>query len=251
LKALITGASSGIGFSFAKHLSNLGYDLILVARREEKLLELKKSINTNVEIICLDLSVTDNCKKLYNKVKNEGVDVLINNAGFGDFGYFYETDLEKELRMISVNINAVHILTKLFLNDMVKKDKGYILNVASAAAFSPGPMMSTYYSTKSYVYRLSESINSELKYKKSNVKVSVLCPGPVDTEFNNVANVKFSIKPLSSDFVAKYAIEKMFKNRLIIIPGLLMKFNRLFSKLLPDALLSKIVYNNQQRKKVR
>ena len=249
MKALITGASSGIGKDIAKYLSELGYDLILVARRKERLEELKGKLKTNVKVIPLDLSIEDNCFKLYDMVKKDSIDILINNAGFGDFGKFNETDIKKELQMIDLNIKSVHILTKLFLSDMIKKDKGHILNVASAAAFSPGPLMATYYSSKSYVFRLTEAINSELKYMKSNVNISVLCPGPVNTEFNDVANVSFSFKPLTSEYVSKYAIDKMLKNKLVIVPGTMMKFSRFFSKILPDALLSKIVYNNQCRKK--
>lgn len=249
MKAMITGASSGIGLSFAKYLSSLGYDLILVARRKEKLQSLKKQLKTNVKIFSIDLSIKENCFELYNKIKNEKIDILINNAGLGDFGYFYNTDLNKELQMLDVNIKSLHILTKLILKDMIKNNSGYILNVASAASFAPGPLMATYYSSKSYVLRFSQSIAYELKYKKYNVKISVLCPGPVNTEFNNVAGVNFSFKPLESDFVAKYAVNKMLKGKLIIVPGLFMKISRFFSKILPDALLAKIVYNNQQKKK--
>lgn len=249
MKALITGASSGIGMDFAKYLSCLGYDLILVARRKDRLEKLKKELKTDTKIISLDLSDEKNCLSLYEALKNENIDVLINNAGFGDFGNFNETSLEKELKMLNVNIRALHILTKLFLKDMINKDNGYILNVASAASFAPGPLMATYYSSKSYVFRLTESIAAELNHNKSNVRISVLCPGPVNTEFNDVANVNFSFKPLTSDYVAKYAINKMLKGKLIIVPGFLMKFNRFFCKFLPDALLAKIVYNNQCHKK--
>lgn len=249
MKALITGASSGIGYDMAKYLSNLGYDLIVVARRKERLEKLSLECATNVKIICLDLSKEENCVKLYEKVKKEKIDILINNAGFGLFGEFLETDLSKELQMIDTNIKTVHILTKLFLNDMVQINKGYILNVSSSASFAPGPLMATYYSTKSYVLRLSESIYEELKNKKCNVKISVLCPGPVNTEFNDVANVKFAFKPLSSDYVAKYAIDKMLKGKLLIMPGIQMKINRFFSKLLPDKILSKIIYHSQKRKR--
>ncbi|MBQ7140811.1 MAG: SDR family oxidoreductase [Bacilli bacterium] len=249
MKALITGASSGIGLDFAKYLSTLGYDLILVARRKDRLENIKKELKTNVKIISTDLSNEKNCIELYKQLSKEKIDILVNNAGFGDFGEFRKSDLEKELNMINVNIKAVHILTKLFLSDMIKKNSGYILNVASAASFSPGPLMATYYSTKSYVLRLTQSINAELHHNKSNVKISVLCPGPVETEFNDIANVNFSIKPLKSDYVAKYAIDKMFSGKLIIVPGILMKFMRLFSKILPDKFLAKIVYNNQTRKK--
>lgn len=248
MKALITGASSGIGKDIALYLSSLGYDLIVVARRKDRLEELKKECNTNVKIINLDLSKTDNCYKLYELTKKDKIDILVNNSGFGLCGEFNSTDLDKELEMIDLNIKALHILTKLYLKDMIKKDSGYILNVASSAAFAPGPLMATYYSTKSYVFRLSESINEELKQMNSNVHISTLCPGPVDTEFNDVANVKFAFKPLTSKYVSKYAIDKMFKNKLIIIPGFSMKCNRILSKVFPDKLISKVIYRSQKRK---
>lgn len=135
MKALVTGASSGIGREMAKILSDMGYDLILVARRKKKLEELKKQLTTKVTIINLDISSTYNCMKLYDKVKKEDIDIVINNAGFGLFGEFTETSLDKELDMIDTNIKAVHTLTKLFLKDFKEKDSGYILNVSSSAAF--------------------------------------------------------------------------------------------------------------------
>ncbi len=248
MKALITGASSGIGKDIALYLSEQGYDLIVVARRKDRLEELKKICKTNVTVINLDLSDVNNCFKLYEITKKDKIDILVNNSGFGLCGEFYSTDLNKDLEMIDLNIKALHVLTKLYLKDMIKNNKGYILNVASSAAFAPGPLMATYYSSKSYVFRLSESINEELKQMKSNVHISVLCPGPVETEFNDVANVKFAFKPLTSKYVAKYAIDKMFKNKLIIIPGFSMKCNRILSKITPDNLISKVIYRSQKRK---
>ncbi len=248
MKALITGASSGIGRDIARVLSNKGYDLIVVARDKKSLEDLKKELNTDVEIISMDLSIPENCNKLYEKVKDSNIDVLINNAGFGNIGAFRKTDLDKELNMIDLNIKAVHILTKLFLNDFVKKDSGYILNVSSSAAFQPGPLMATYYSTKSYVYNLTLAIYEELRKMNSNVKISCLCPGPVDTNFNKRANCEFKIKALSSQFVAKYAIDKMFKSKLLIIPGFNMKLSHIFGRLVPKKLLLKITYNIQYRK---
>ena len=205
MKALITGASSGIGEDMACILAQKGYDLILVARREEKMIALKNRIlaqnNTvSIEIIALDLSQKENCYALYEKTKNEPVDFLINNAGFGLCGKFTETDLDTELKMIDTNITAVHILTKLFLKDFVTRDSGRILNVASSAGYMAGPLMSTYYATKNYVRRLSQAIYQELKEEHSNVHISALCPGPVNTEFNDVANVKFALDGLSSEF---------------------------------------------------
>ncbi|MBE6153800.1 MAG: SDR family oxidoreductase [Firmicutes bacterium] len=248
MKALITGASSGIGKDIAIYLSSLGYDLIVVARRKEKLDELKKICKTNVEVISIDLSDVNNCMELYERTKDYNIDVLINNSGFGLCGNFFDTELNKELEMIDLNIKGLHILTKLFLKDMQIRNNGYILNVSSSAAFAPGPLMATYYSTKSYVFKLSQSIYRELKQSKSNVHISVLCPGPVETEFNDVANVKFAFKPQSSKFVAKYAIDMMFKNKLTIVPGFNMKLAKIFSKLLPDKLLSIIIFHSQKRK---
>lgn len=248
MKALITGASSGIGADMARTLSKEGYDLILVARRKSKLEKLKKELETNVEIIELDVSSTFNCMKLYNQVKKEDIEILINNAGFGLFGDFSKTNIDKELDMIDLNIKAVHTLTKQFLKDFKKKDKGYILNVASSAGFIPGPLMSTYYATKSYVLSLTQAIYEELRREKSNVVISALCPGPVNTEFNKVAKVEFSLKGLDSYNVAKYAIKQMFKEKLIIVPGFKMKIALFFTRFIPRKQLLKMTYNIQRKK---
>ena len=248
MKALVTGASSGIGRDIARQLSTMGYDLILVARRLDRLEELKKELKTNVQTISLDISIPDNCVKLYETVKNDDIDILINNAGFGVFGEFLETDLDKEMNMIDLNIKAVHILTKLFLKDFKNKNKGYILNVGSSASFAAGPLLSSYYASKNYVLRLTEAIYEELRRKKSNVYVGVLCPGPVNTEFNEVANVKFTVQSLTSEYVAKYAIKKMFKRKLIISPGLLMKVTRFLCKIAPEKVMLKVCYNIQRSK---
>lgn len=248
MKALVTGASSGIGLEISRYLDSLGYELILVARNKEKLELLAKNLNHKAKIIVMDLKNTEDIKSLYVLVKNDDIDILVNNAGFGLCGNFSDTDLTRELEMIDVNIKAYHILTKLFLKDMKKKDKGYILNVASSAAFQSGPLMATYYASKSYVYRLTESIWYELKKQKSNVHVSVLCPGPVATNFNKVANVKFSIKPLSSRYVAKYAIDKTLKGKLLIIPGLKMKLSKFFGRFISDKQMMRFTYRIQKRK---
>lgn len=248
MKALITGASSGIGADMARVLSERGYDLILVARRKTRLNRLKKELKTNVEIIPMDLSTTFHCMELYNQVKKEDIDIVINNAGFGLFGRFSDTKLEKELDMIDLNIKTVHTLTKLFLNDFRKKDHGYILNVASSAAFMPGPLMSTYYATKAYVLHLTEAIYEELRSEKSNVVISCLCPGPVDTEFNKVAGVRFSLRELNSYAVANYAIDKLFHRETIIVPGITMKLSIFSTRLVPRKLLLRITHAIQHRK---
>ena len=248
MKALVTGASSGIGLEMAKYLDSLGYEIILVARDKEKLESVAATLINKPKIIVMDLAKMDDIKSLYVLVKNDDIDILVNNAGFGLCGYFSETDLNRELDMIDTNVKAVHALTKLFIKDMKRKDNGYILNVASSAAFQSGPLMATYYASKSYVYRLSEAIWYELKKQKSNVHISVLCPGPVDTNFNKVANVKFSVKPLKADYVAKYAINKMFKNKLLIIPGFSIKCVKIFGRFLSDKALMKMTYKIQKRK---
>lgn len=248
MKALITGASSGIGLDMARYLATMKCELILVARDKEKLEKIQESLPTKVTIIVADLANEQKVKELYILTKKEKIDILINNAGFGLCGYFTETDLNKELEMINTNIKAVHLLMKSFLKDMEKNNFGYILNVASSAAFQPGPLMATYYATKSYVYQLSEAIYYEQKKKKTNVHISVLCPGPVATNFNDVAGVKFAVKPLKSSYVAKYAIDQMFKNKMLIIPGFKMKCAKFFSRFISDKFLLRVIYRVQKKK---
>ena len=248
MKALVTGASSGRGLEISKYLDSIGYEIILVARDKEKLESVAKTLIHKPKIIVMDLQQVEDIKSLYVLVKNDDIDILVNNAGFGLFGNFTETDLSKELNMIDINIKAVHILTKLFLKDMKRKNKGYILNVASSAAFQSGPLMATYYSTKSYVYRLTEAINYENKKDKVNVQVSCLCPGPVDTNFNKVAGVRFSVKPLKADYVAKYAIDQMLKGKMLIIPGFKMKCAKFFGRFVSDKKLMAITYRIQKKK---
>lgn len=251
MKALITGASSGIGKDMAKVLAEKGYELVLVARNEDRLKniqdELTRKYNTKVEIVAMDLSNPENCKTLH--AENKDVDLLINNAGFGDCGEFTQTSLDKEMDMIDTNIKAYHILMKLYLIDMKNKDNGHILNVASIAGFMPGPLMSTYYATKSYVVRLSEGVREELKKEKSNVKISVLCPGPVATNFNKVANVKFSLKEANSYDVAKYAINHL--NKFYIVPGIGVKIARVGVRFIPTNLAARFAYGAQKRKITR
>ena len=248
MKALVTGASSGIGRDIAIELGRRGYDLILVARNEEKLKETAKNIKTNVRIILKDLSSKENCIQLYEETKSDNIDILVNDAGFGVHGKFVDTDLNKEIQMIETNITAVHILMKLYLKDMVNRNSGRILNVASMGAFGPGPLMSAYYASKAYVYRLSEGVKTELKKNNSKVKISVLCPGPVRTNFNKVAGVDFAAPSLSSEYVAKYAVNKMLKNKFSIVPGTLMKITRFLEKLAPHNLVSNISYFVNYRK---
>ena len=174
--------------------------------------------------------------------------MLVNNAGYGLFGRFDETDLEDELNMINVDITALHILTKLFLRDFKKKNHGIILNVASAAGFMSGPLMSSYYASKNYVLKLSLAINEELRREKSNVSITVLCPGPVDTNFNNRAGVRFSVKPVSADYAAECALKKAFKGKFFAVPGLMVNAGIIGSRFVPHKLLAAVVYNIQHGK---
>ena len=247
MKILITGASNGMGADFARQLDKKENELILVARSKEKLEKLKEELKCKVTIEVMDLSIKENVYNLYSKYKNK-IDFLINNAGFGAHGLFYKTDLNNELNMIDLNVITYHILTKLFLQDFVKRDNGRILNVASSAAFEPGPLMATYYATKSYVYNLSMAIYEELRREKSNVKIHILCPGPVDTGFNERANVKFGVKSLKSSDVVKYALKCVNKNKVLIIPGATMKLGIFGTRFMPRKLLAKTIYNIQNAK---
>lgn len=248
MKALITGASSGIGREMAYYLASLNYDLILVARREDRLKEIKEKVKTNVKIIPLDLEKEENIFKLYDLTKKENIDMLINNAGFGLFGFTDKTDLKREIEMINLNVKALHILTKLFLVDFVKRDSGYILNVGSSAGFLAGPKLNTYYSTKNYVVKFTMAIYEELRHQNSNVHVSVLCPGPVNTEFNKVAGGHFNVEGEQAKRVAKLAINKTLKNKLIIVPGIGVKLALFLNRFLPYKLSMKFVYMVQDRK---
>ena len=249
MKVLLTGASSGIGRDMARYLASQGHDLILVARRKDRLEELKKELtNVKVTIVSLDLSKRENCFKLYDMFKDENIDFLINNAGFGLFGMFHETDLDKELEMIDLNVVSYHILTKLFLKDFIKRNYGYILNTCSSAGFMAGPKLNTYYATKNYVTKMTMAINEELRHLKSNVSISALCPGPVNTEFNTVAKGSFNIKGANSNYVAKLAIDKTFKRKMIIVPKFGMKFLLFIIKLAPHRLTLMINYHVQNAK---
>ncbi len=249
MKALITGASSGLGADIAKILHKKGISLILVARRKDRLEKLKSALGENVKIIPFDVSGAESASALYEMVKDENIDILINNAGFGLFGEFDICDTKREMEMIDLNIKTLHVLTKLFLKDFKKKNSGIILNVASSAGLMPaGPLMATYYATKAYVTSLTLAIAEELRRGKSKVKISALCPGPFDTEFNHVAGVSFSIKGLKSIDVASYAIKNMFKGKALIIPGTLMKLANFAKRLIPTKLMVMSAYNIQKRK---
>ena len=251
MKALVTGASSGIGKEMAIYLSSLGWDLVLASRNREKLEEIASSLKTKVKLVVIDLADEKSAKDLYMITKNENIDLLINNAGFGLFGDYKEVSLSTELSMIDLNIKAVHILTRMFLKDMEKRNSGYILNVASSAGLlRGGPLMSTYYATKGYVVDFTLATYEELRRNKSKVGISVLCPGPVKTNFNNVAGVKFNLSSLDAKYVAKYAIDQVLKKKkTVIVPGFSVRMGIFFSRFLSMKRLLKTTYKIQRRKK--
>lgn len=249
MKALVTGASSGIGREIALYLSELGYDLVLVSRNERKLRDLQREVKTKVEIERMDLTDRANPWILHEKYKNEPIEILVNCAGMGVFGPFTNTELEKDLELIDLNITALTILTKLFLKDMKKRNLGYIMNVSSIVGFMDGPLMAEYYASKNYVLSLTRAINTELKKEGSEVVICAVCPGPTSTNFNNVAGVEFKVKPYDSDFVAEYAVNKMFEEKLVIIPGTRMKILAILAKFMPGEIIRNVAYSIQRKKR--
>ncbi|MCR5585458.1 MAG: SDR family oxidoreductase [Lachnospiraceae bacterium] len=248
---LITGASSGLGREMARIVSKDAHKLILVGRNTERLKELKSELvkaGGDLEVVteAMDLGVHENCEKLHENYSD--VDLLINNAGFGDFGDFDKTSLDKDVQMIETNVIALHMLTKLYLKDMIEKDSGHILNVASIAGFMPGPLMATYYATKAYVVRISEAIRQELKRKGSKVGISILCPGPVSTNFAKNANISFLFMGSDVHWVAEYALKHL--NRFYIVPKLYVKVSRIAIRFIPTALTARIIYFLQSKRKV-
>ena len=246
--ALITGASSGIGRDIARELSARGWRLLLVARRRERLEALANALSTPCRIYVCDVSKEENCRWLYARAREQDVSLLVNAAGFGVYGAFAQTDLDREMQMIDVNIRAVHILTKLFLRDFIQKNEGRILNVASSAGFLPGPLLATYYATKNYVVRLSEAIAEELRTAGSAVTISCLCPGPVATEFNAVAGAHDPVGTLTSAQVAKQAVEGTLAGKLLIFPGATVRLGAAAARLVPEQALLRIVHRFQQGK---
>ncbi len=254
--AVITGASSGIGREFARILAGEGFSLILIARRLDLLCELKEELTPMIapDGICItykmDVSDFKACDEFMNYIQDQKIGVFINNAGFGDCSYFPDGDLDKEMSMIDVNVKAVHYLTKLMVRKMLEQKGGYILNVASSAGLLPaGPYMATYYATKSYVTSMTLAIARELKEHGSKVYVGCLCPGPVDTEFNGVANVEFSLPGIDARDCATYAVKQMKRRTTVIIPTLRMKLAVLMGRISPLK-LSTAITGMQQKKKM-
>lgn len=246
MTAVVTGASSGLGKCIAQALSRRGYDLVLVARREDRLMQLAEELPVKCMVLCMDLSVPGQCYALWEQTKEMDVSVLINAAGFGVYGRFSQTSLERELTMLDLNIKAPHILTKLYLKTFQKRGKGYIMNVASSAGYMAGPFLSSYYAAKSYVLRLSQAVFEE--ESGGSVRVCAFCPGPVDTEFNRNAGIHASVKPMAPEKAAEYGVKMLFKGKRVIVPGFSMKAGLLAARLLPEGLLIKITRRIQEKK---
>ena len=257
--AVITGASSGLGEQFARQLAAEGYSIILVARREDRLKKLKALLEKSYLVpkarclyLTADLGDMDGCARLVAYLEKKPVMIFINNAGFGDCGYFPETDLDKDMNMIDVNVKAVHYLTKEMVRKMSAQKNGYLLNVASSAGLLPaGPYMATYYATKAYVASMSQAVARELEENKSRVYVGALCPGPVDTEFNSVANVEFALKGITPKYCVEYAIEGMKKRQTVIVPTLTLKAGTTAGRFLPRKLAVAITSHQQKKKLYR
>ncbi|MEO8209421.1 MAG: SDR family oxidoreductase [bacterium] len=248
---LITGATTGIGYELAKLFAKDKYDIVITARSESKLKEVSEKLilefGIKVKYISKDLSISGSARELYEEVKNKKIyiEILVNNAGFGVHGSFAGSDLNVDIEMIQLNIASLVILTKLFLNDMIKTNSGKIMNVASTAAFQPGPMMAIYYATKSFVLSFSEAIDEELSETK--IRVTAFCPGPTETEFHKRAGIinkklagkKFSL--MSAEGSARAGYEGLKKGKRIVIPGLLNNVIPLAIRVLPRGLVTKAV----------
>ncbi len=254
--ALITGASGGIGYEFARVLARNGYNLVLVARSEDKLKQLAVDLENNqgitAKVIAQDLATPTAPDELYQTLQNEGVtiDILINNAGFATYGHFVELDLQRELQMMQLNMMTLTHLTGLFGRAMVARKRGKILNVASTAAFQPGPLMAVYYATKAYVLSFSEALANELQ--GTGVTVTALCPGPTESGFQARASMEDSKLVsggglMTSDEVAEVGYQGLMTNKTVVIPGFKNRMLALTPRFLPRNLVTQTVRTMQER----
>ncbi len=254
--ALVTGASGGIGLDLCRLLAAQGHDLVLVARSEGRLAEIGRELSTRhggrCEVVAADLSRAEGVEAVVAAVERLGlaVDVLVNNAGFGLWGPFAQTDLAAEQEMIQLNVTSLTALTKRFLPGMLARKRGRILNVASTAAFQPGPLMAVYYATKAYVLSFSEALHNELS--GTGVTVTALCPGPTSTNFEAAAKLGESnlfkmMRPMTSEAVARAGLDALMKGRRLVVPGLLFRFIAWASSLAPRGLILAVVRRMQER----
>jgi len=246
--AIITGASSGIGKELAFRLAQRKYDLVLIARREDRLIEMKKDLekyNINIDVLPLDLSKMSSCKNLLEYLKNKDVNLFVNNAGFGLYGETQESNTEKEFNMLDLNVRTLHYLTKEIVNIM---KSGTIINISSMAAFLPTPLLSSYAASKAYVYSFSQAFGYELKRKNIPINIMTVCPGPVKTEFNTVANADPKMKGLSVGKCVNSIMSGLDRNKSLVIPGFQMKLLRFLIRFTPNWLLLKASYRIQSQK---
>lgn len=251
--ALVTGASSGIGLAFARKLAHQGWNLVLAARSTERLRELAAELEaagSRVAVFGSDLSVSDAPRALVDQIEAAGlnIDALVNNAGFATFGHFAELPLEREVSLVNLNVGAVVQLTRLLLPAMIRRGRGYILNVASTAAFQPGPLMADYYASKAYVLHFSEALSNELA--GSGVSVSALCPGPTVSGFQERANMENSKLLngglMTAERVVDVGFKGMVKGRRVIVPGLRNKLLAKSYRFVPRALVTAVVRRMQE-----
>ncbi len=249
----ITGASSGIGREFARRYAKMGCRLILTARRADRLEalaeELKQAHGTVCRILTADLACEEECTRLCKELEGETLDIFINNAGFGVCGSYLETDSAKEEEMVRVNVEAMARLFRFAVRKMQAEGGGTILNVASSAGLLPGgPYMAGYYASKAYVASLTRGVAEELRQMHSPVYVCALCPGPVDTEFNDRAGVIFALKGITPEFCVDEALLGMMRHKTIIVPSAFMRLCTSAQKLVPTPLLMPIVARQQKKK---
>ena len=250
-KALVTGASSGIGREIALRLAAKGYRVTLVGRSPERLQEVQKAADSPCELLPADLSDREACRQVAETILREKPEVVVNNAGFGEFGDVGTRGTEGLCGMIDVNVTALTILTEACARLFRERGSGYLMNVASIAGLLPGgPHMAGYYATKAYVTSLTGAVAQELREAGCHAHVCMLCPGPVDTRFNAVANVEFALPGISAEKCAEIAVNRMFAGKEVIIPGVLIRASAMMTRLLPRRLYLRLL-SGQQRKKGR
>lgn len=253
--ALITGASGGLGLSFVNIFARDGYDVVLVARNAERLEEIKNEIekkyNIRATVVPKDLCKPNGAQEVYDATREAGIkiDVLVNNAGFGDFGEFHKSDINKQVRMVDLNCTALMHLCHLYIPEMIKNGGGRILNVDSIASFQPGPLMSVYYATKAFVLSFSQALHRELK--GTGVTVTALCPGPIRTNFDNAADLGESglfknLKVWDPDVVAEFGYKNMNRGKAVCVCGFMNKIIVFSNRLAPRALVREMVYHLQK-----
>ncbi|HEX5132724.1 MAG TPA: SDR family oxidoreductase [Candidatus Krumholzibacteria bacterium] len=254
--ALITGASLGLGAEFARLFAANGYDLVITARSAGRLQDVRREVEglhgASVRVIVADLADPLAPKAIFDEVTAAGIeiDALVNNAGYGMYGFFHETKLESNMDMLQVNVNSLVHLTKLFIDGMVARGRGHILNVASTAAFQPGPLQPIYYATKAFVLSFTEAIGNELK--GTGVTATALCPGPVPTGFQQRAGIERLsglriMMRTTPEAVVRAGFNGMIRGRAVVIPGVLNNIHVFLLRLFPRRMVTAVVRRVQTR----